>query len=152
MQEILDKSHVLMQRYLINKNTRPNPDTDFIARQVHVVSSELGKTDDDVNDWIDKERGNIEKIVNITYVCFPSKNGVVKTKVFIDYERNTLEPEHFRTGIKVKETANLTELNGWLHSERDKIEVGGIRIVDLSAEMGSDDIAALIDYTAKPQK
>lgn len=149
MQEILDKSHVLMQNYLINKNTKPNPDTDFIARQVHVVSSELGKTDDDVNAWIDKERVNIEKIVNITYVCFLSKNGVVKTKVFIDYVRNTLEPEQFTTGIKVKETTNLTELNGWLHSERDKIDVGGIRLVDLSNGGKRGDVAALVDYTVK---
>lgn len=149
MQEILDKSHVLMQNYLINRNTRPNLDTDFKARQVHVVSSDLGKTDVDVNAWIDKERGNIEKIVNITYVCFPSKNGVVKTKVFIDYVRNTLEPEHFTTGIKVKETSNLTELNGWLHSERDKIDVGGIRLVDLSNGGKRGDVAALVDYTVK---
>ena len=149
MQEILDKSHVLMQNYLINRSTRPNPDTDFMARQVHVVPSELGKTDVEVNAWINKERDNIEKIVNITYVCFPSKNGVVKTKVFIDYVRNTLEPGHFTTGINMKETTNLTELNGWLHSERDKINVGGIRLVDLSNGGKSGDVAALVDYTDK---
>ena len=142
MQEILDKSHVLMQRYLINKNTKER----VKFRKVHVVPSELGQTDSEVNKWIDDNRPEIEEIKNITYVCLPSGNGTINTKVIIDYIENISNDVHPTTNIEVKEVFPSEEkINKFLCASPVK-DIGGIRIVDLSAEMGSDYIAALIDY------
>jgi hypothetical protein len=146
MQEILDRSHVLMQHYLINSKTKI---TVFRARQIHAITSQVGNTDKEINDWINRERGSIEEIVDIKYTCTPSSHGTVTTKVYIDYIRNT-DNNHPTTDIKVKEIApSDAQLNIWLYEERNKIEVGEIRIVNLSAEMRDEYIAALIDYTTK---
>ena len=142
MQEILDKSHVLMQRYLINKNTKER----VKFRKVHVVPSELGQTDSEVNKWIDDNRPNIEEIKNITYICLPSGNGTINTKVIIDYIENISNDTHPTTNIEVKEVfPSEKEINKSLCAPPID-NIGGIRIVDLSAVKGSDYIAALIDY------
>ena len=142
MQEILDKSHVRMQRYLINKNTKER----VKFRKVHVVPSELGQTDSEVNKWIDDNRPNIEEIKNITYVCLPSGNSTINTKVIIDYVENKSKDVQHTTNIKVKEVVSSEkDINDFL-SASPVDDIGGIRIVDLSAVKGSDYIAALIDY------
>ena len=149
MQEILDKSHVLMQRYLINKNTKP---AKVRFRQIAVIKSELGKTDSEVNEWINKNRPQIDEINNITYICLPSGNGTINTKVIIDYVENISNDVKDTTNIKVKEVFPSEKIiNDFLRASPVD-DLGGIRIVDLSAEMGRDYIAALIDYTAKPKK
>lgn len=145
MQEILDKSHVLMQNYLINKNSHAK----VRFRKVKVIPSELGKTDGAVNKWIDEHRPQIEEIINITYSCIPLGNGTINTKVIIDYIENISEDVHPTTNIKVKEVFPSEErINNFLDSSPVE-DIGGVRIVDLSAEMGSDYIAALIDYTKR---
>ena len=145
MQEILDKSHVLMQNYTINRNTKGI----IRYRKVKVIPSELGTTDGAVNKWIDEHRPQIEEIINITYSCIPLGNGTINTKVIIDYIENISEDVHPTTNIKVKEVFPSEErINNFLDSSPVE-DIGGVRIVDLSAEMGSDYIAALIDYTKR---
>lgn len=143
MQEILDKSHVLMQRYLINSNTRP---AIVRFRKVHVIKSELGQTDSEVNKWIDANRPEIEEIKNITYVCLPSGNGTINTRVIIDYVENKSKDVQHTTNIRVKEVVSSeNDINDFLSASPVE-DLGGIRIVDLSAVKGCDYIAALIDY------
>ena len=143
MQELLDKSHVLMQRYLINSNTRP---AIVRFRQIKVIKSELGQTDSEVNKWIDANRPEIEEIKNITYVCLPSGNSKINTKVIIDYVENKSKDVQHTTNIKVKEVVSSEkDINDFLSASPVE-DIGGIRIVDLSAVKGSDYIAALIDY------
>ena len=145
MQEILDKSHVLMQNYTINRNTKGI----IRYRKVKVIPSELGTTDGAVNKWIDEHRPQIEEIIKITYSCIPLGNGTINTKVIIDYIENISEDVHPTTNIKVKEVFPSEErINNFLDSSPVE-DIGGVRIVDLSAEMGSDYIAALIDYTKR---
>ncbi len=128
---------------LINRNTRARER----FRKVHVIPSKLGKTDSEVNMWIDANRPQIEEIKKITYICLPSGNGTVNTKVVIDYIENISKDVHPITNIKVKEVFPSEEkINKFLCASPVE-DVGGIRIVDLSGEMGSDYISALIDYT-----
>ena len=128
---------------LINRNTRAKER----FRKVHVVPSELGKTDIEVNKWINANRPQIEEIKNITYICLPSGNGAINTKVIIDYVENISNDVHPTTNIEVKEVFPSEEkINKFLCASPVK-DIGGIRIVDLSAVKGSDYIAALIDYT-----
>lgn len=143
MQEILDKSHVLMQRYLINSNTRAK----VRFRKIKVIESELGKTDSDVNKWIDDNRPHIEEIKKITYICLPSGKSKINTKVIIDYVENISNDVKDTTNIKVKEVSPSEDKINKFLSASPVEDLGGIRIVDLSAEMGRDYIAALIDYT-----
>lgn len=128
---------------LINRNTRAKER----FRKVHVVPSELGKTDSAVNKWINDNRPHIEEIKNITYICLPSGNGTINTKVIIDYVENISNDVHPTTNIEVKEVFPSEEkINKFLCASPVK-DLGGIRIVDLSAVKGSDYISALIDYT-----
>jgi len=146
MQEILDRSHVLMQHYLIHKGTRAV----HRVRQVHIINSMVGKTEEEINKWIVDNRKRIEKIVNIKFECKPTSNGDVKTKVFVDYIENTNSIKHSVTSVKVKEVSpKLIDINGWLASKETEIEVGGIRVVDLSEEMADEYFVALIDYQDK---
>lgn len=127
---------------LINRNTRAKER----FRKVHVIPSELGKTDIEVNKWINANRPQIEEIKNITYICLPSGNGTINTKVIIDYVENISNDVHPTTNIEVKEVVPSEEkINKFLCASPVK-DLGGIRIVDLSAVKGSDYIAALIDY------
>ena len=48
MQEILDRSHVLMQCYLIHKGTKAA----HRVRQVHIINSMVGKTEEEINKWV----------------------------------------------------------------------------------------------------
>lgn len=128
---------------LINRNTRARER----FRKVHVIPSKLGKTDCEVNMWIDANRPQIEEIKKITYICLPSDNGTVNTKVVIDYVENISKDTHPTTNIKVEEVfPSEEEINKSLCAPPIE-NIGGIRIVDLSGEMGSDYISALIDYT-----
>lgn len=128
---------------LINRNTRARER----FRKVHVIPSKLGKTDSEVNMWIDANRPQIEEIKKITYICLPSGNGTVNTKVVIDYIENISKDTHPTTNIKVEEVfPSEKEINKSLCAPPIE-NIGGIRIVDLSEEMGSDYISALIDYT-----
>lgn len=128
---------------LINRNTRARER----FRKVHVIPSKLGKTDSEVNMWIDANRPQIEEIKKITYICLPSGNGTVNTKVVIDYIENISKDTHPTTNIKVEEVfPSEKEINKSLCAPPIE-NIGGIRIVDLSGEMGSDYISALIDYT-----
>jgi hypothetical protein len=128
---------------LINRNTRAKER----FRKVHVIPSELGKTDIEVNKWINDNRPHIEEIKNITYICLPSGNGTINTKVIIDYVENISNDVHPTTNIEVKEVfPSEEEINKSLCAPPIE-NIGGIRIVDLSAVKGSDYIAALIDYT-----
>ena len=146
MQEILDRSHVLMQCYLIHKGTKAA----HRVRQVHIINSMVGKTEEEINKWIVDNRKRIEKIVNIKFECKPTSNGDVKTKVFVDYIENTNSIKHSVTSVKVKEVSpKLIDINGWLASKETEIEVGGIRVVDLSEEMADEYFVALIDYQDK---
>ena len=127
---------------LINSTTRARER----FRKVHVIPSELGKTDSEVNKWIDDNRPNIEEIKEITYICLPSDNGMVRTRVIIDYIENNSKDTHPTTNIKVEEVfSSEKEINKSLCAPPIE-NIGGIRIVDLSAVKGSDYIAALIDY------
>ena len=127
---------------LINRNTRAKER----FRKVHVVKSELGQTDSKVNEWIDANRPEIEEIKNITYVCLPSGNSKINTKVIIDYVENKSKDVQHTTNIKVKEVfSSEKDINDFLSASPVE-DLGGIRIVDLSAVKGSDYIAALIDY------
>ena len=127
----------------ITRNTRAKER----FRKVHVIPSELGKTDIEVNKWINANRPQIEEIKNITYICLPSGNGTINTKVIIDYVENISNDTHPTTNIKVEEVfPSEKEINKFLGAAPVK-DIGGIRIVDLSAVKGSDYIAALIDYT-----
>lgn len=128
---------------LIGRNTRAKER----FRKVYVIPSELGKTDCEVNMWINKNRPHIEEIKNITYICLPSGNGTIKTKVIIDYVENISNDVHSTTNIKVKEVFPSEDIINKFLSASPGEDLGGIRIVDLSAEMGRDYIAALIDYT-----
>lgn len=128
---------------LINRNTRARER----FRKVHVIPSKLGKTDSEVNMWIDANRPQIEEIKKITYICLPSGNGTINTKVVIDYIENISKDTHPTTNIKVEEVfPSEKEINKSLCAPPIE-NIGGIRIVDLSGEMGSDYISALIDYT-----
>lgn len=128
---------------LIGRNTRAKER----FRKVHVVPSEHGKTDSAVNKWINDNRPHIEEIKNITYICLPSGNGTINTKVIIDYVENISNDVHPTTNIEVKEVFPSEEkINKFLGASPVK-DLGGIRIVDLSAVKGSDYISALIDYT-----
>ena len=144
MQELLDKSHVLMQNYTITRNTKDSS----ICRQIHVIKSQVGKTAKDVNDWIDENRKNIKEIIDITYLCQLADKGVTETTVNIDYVRTGYRiEEQDQINVEVKEFhpqigETLERMNCWLLSNSDKIEVGGISIVNLD-----NDIAALVDYT-----
>ena len=127
---------------LINRNTRARER----FRKVHVIPSELGKTDRAVNRWINKNRPHIEKIEKITYICLPSGNSKINTKVIIDYVENKSKDVQHTTNIRVKEVVSSeNDINDFL-SASPVDDIGGIRIVDLSAVKGSDYIAALIDY------
>lgn len=127
----------------ITRNTRAKER----FRKVHVIPSELGKTDIEVNKWINANRPQIEEIKNITYICLPSGNGTINTKVIIDYVENISNDTHPTTNIKVEEVfPSEKEINKSLCVPPID-NIGGIRIVDLSAVKGSDYIAALIDYT-----
>ena len=126
----------------ITRNTRAKER----FHKVHVVPSELGKTDIEVNKWINANRPQIEEIKNITYICLPSGNGTINTKVIIDYIENISNDTHPTTNIEVKEVfPSEKEINKSLCAPPID-NIGGIRIVDLSAVKGSDYIAALIDY------
>ncbi len=128
---------------LINRHTR----TKERFRKVHIVPSELCKIDIEVNKWINDNRPHIEEIKNITYICLPSGNGTINTKVIIDYVENISNDVKDTTNIKVKEVFPSEKIiNDFLRASPVD-DLGGIRIVDLSAEMGRDYIAALIDYT-----
>ena len=128
---------------LINRNTRARER----FRKVHVIPSEHGKTDSAVNKWINDNRPHIEEIKNITYICLPSGNGTINTKVIIDYVENISNDVHPTTNIEVKEVfPSEEEINKSLCAPPIE-NIGGIRIVDLSAVKGSDYISALIDYT-----
>ena len=146
MQEILDRSHVLMQHYLIHKGTKAV----HRVRQIHIINSMVGQTEEEINKWIVDNRKRIEKIVNIKFECKPTSNGDVKTKVFVDYIENTNSIKHSVTSVKVKEVSpKLIDINGWLVSKETEIKVGGIRVVDLSEEMADEYFVALIDYQDK---
>lgn len=146
MQEILDRSHVLMQHYLIHKGTKAV----HRVRQIHIINSMVGQTEEEINKWIVDNRKRIEKIVNIKFECKPTSNGDVKTKVFVDYIENTNSIKHSVTSVKVKEVSpKLIDINGWLASKETEIKVGGIRVVDLSEEMADEYFVALIDYQDK---
>jgi hypothetical protein len=76
---------------------------------------------------------------------------MINTKVIIDYVENISNDVKDTTNIKVKEVSpSEKEINDFLRASPVD-DLGGIRIVDLSGEMGRDYIAALIDYTAKPR-
>jgi hypothetical protein len=135
-----------MQCYLIHKGTKAA----HRVRQVHIINSMVGKTEEEINKWIVDNRKRIEKIVNIKFECKPTSNGDVKTKVFVDYIENTNSIKHSVTSVKVKEVSpKLIDINGWLASKETEIEVGGIRVVDLSEEMADEYFVALIDYQDK---
>ena len=146
MQEILDRSHVLMQHYLIHKGTKAV----HRVHQIHIINSMVGQTEEDVNKWIEENQQKkwIEEIANITFECKPTSNGDIETKVCIDYIENTNSTKHPVTDVKVKEVSpKLININGWLASKDLEIEVGGIHIVDLSEEMGDEYYVSLIEYT-----